>query len=127
MSEKETKKKTTKKTTTKRKAKTEKIMNEVEQEAKAYEEQVETEKNLEFPLIVLPCRGYFKKLDHGMYVENLQTAMNHIVMANIPVTGEYDDATMRAVEKFEEQYGGCINGKFGGTELKAYNKLRGVR
>lgn len=114
----------------KRKTKAEKLeeeMNQIEQEAKEYTEEHKPADTLEFPPIVLPCRGYFKKFDHGMYVENLQYAMNRIIEANIPVTGEYDAETMRAVEKFEEKYGGCVNGKFGETELIAYNKLRGVK
>lgn len=126
MAEKETKKKTTRKRTTK-KDKLEKAMDEVEKDAVEYQKAETADKNQEFPIIVLPCRGYFKKLDRGMYVENLQTAMNHLVEANIPVTGEYDDATMCAVEKFEEQYGGYVNGKFAEPELIAYNKLRGVK
>lgn len=114
----------------KRKTKAEKLeeeMNQIEQEAKEYAERHKPADTLEFPPIVLPCRGYFKKFDHGMYVENLQLAMNRIVEANIPVTGEYDAETMEAVEKFEKEYGGCVNGKFGETELIAYNKLRGVK
>lgn len=121
MADKTTKKKTKKKT------KVEKVMNEVEQEAKEYVESKKVDLDSEFPPITLPCRGYFKELDHDLSVKNLQIAMNHIVEANIPVTGYYDKATMYAVEKFEKQFGGCVNGKFGDTELKAYNKLRGVK
>lgn len=98
-------------------------LNEIEQEAKDYEKDYE---RTEFPPVVLPCRGYFKFLDSGMYVENLQYALNRIMGANVPTTGIYDEETMAAVEKFEEKYGGCVNGKFGETELIAYNKLRGV-
>ena len=129
MAEKETKKKTTRKKTIskKKQAEIEQAMDEIEQLAKeAVVEKKEVE-NTEFPPIVLPCRGYFKELDQGLDVENLQRAMNRIVLTNIPITGIYDAETMSAVEKFEEQYGGCVNGKFGETELKAYNKLRGVK
>lgn len=108
-----------------KKQKLEEEMNEIEQEAKEYEKK--QDENYEFPIIVLPCRGYFKELDQGMYVRNLQLAMNRIMLANIPVTGYYDADTMRAVEEFEKKYGGCVNGKFGETELIAYNKLRGVK
>ena len=102
-------------------------MTEIEQEAKEYVEEHKPVDTDEFPPIALPCRGYFTEFDHGKYVENLQLAMNRIVESNVPVTGEYDAATMKAVEKFEMKYGGCVNGKFGHTELKAYNKLRGVK
>lgn len=103
-------------------------MDEIEADAKAYQEAHKTEStNTEFPEIVLPCRGYFKEYDQGMYVENLQIAMNRIMLSNIPVTGMYDAATMRAVESFEEKYGGYVNGKFAELELIAYNKLRGVK
>ena len=109
-----------------RKTKAEKLeeqMNEVEQAAKEYI----AEDEQEFPPIILPCRGYFREWDSGQSVTNLQLAMNRIMLANIPVTGEYDKDTMAAVEQFEKKYGGCVNGKFGETELIAYNKLRGAK
>ena len=110
-----------------KKEKLEEELNEVEQEAKEVAEELAASDNLEFPPIVLPCRGYFTFLDQGMYVRNLQLVMNRLMLANIPVTGVYDTDTMNAVEAFEKKYGGCVNGKFGHEELVAYNKLRGVK
>ena len=107
-------------------AKTEAMMDEVEKEAKELIKKDETDGGLEFPPIILPPRGYFNEWDYGDSVRNLQLAMNRIMLANIPVTGEYDKETMAAVEEFEKKYGGCVNGKFGTTELIAYNKLRGA-
>lgn len=129
MAETKTKKKTTtkKKMTKKQVEKIKAEMDEIEAEAKAFVAENTPEYNTEFPPIVLPCRQYFKELDHGLNVENLQIAMNHIIEANIEVTGIYDKPTMDAVEEFERRYGGCVNGKFGETELKAYNKLRGAK
>lgn len=112
-----------KKMTKKQEKKLEEDMAEVEQAAKEYE----AKENQEFPPIVLPCRGYFREWDFGQNVTNLQLAMNRIMLANIPVTGEYDKDTMAAVEEFEKKYGGCVNGRFGETELIAYNKLRGAK
>lgn len=112
-----------------KKTKAEKLeeqLNEVTEAAEEYERTQEP-LNEEFPRIVLPCRKYFRENDEGSNVVNLQIAMNHLMCANIPVTGTYDAETMKAVELFEQKYGGCVNGKFGETELIAYNKLRGAK
>lgn len=128
MAETKTKKKTTEKKLTKKQVKKIKeAMDEIEQDAKEYIAENTPDENTEFPPIVLPCRHYFKELDRGLNVENLQIAMNHIMESGLELTGIYDAPTMKAVEEFEKKYGGCVNGKFGETELKAYNKLRGVK
>lgn len=124
MSEKETKKKTKRKTKTKV-SRLEDDMKEIEQEAKKYVEE-HSASDKYYPPVVLPCRGYFRKLDHGLNVENLQRALNQVLDCNLPVTGIIDDATIGAVTEFEKEYGGYPNGMFGTKELIAYNKLRGV-
>ena len=106
--------------------KTEKLAKEVTEEAEKYVE-AQKQENQEFPVIVLPCRGYFRKWDFGDNVRNLQIAMNRLMLTGITENGEYDDDTMKAVEQFEKKYGGYINGKFGREELAAYNKLRGTK
>lgn len=131
MAEKETKKKTTRKTTAKRmtkkqEEKMQKAMDEIEQDAIEYQKTESVDKNEEFPPVVLPCRGYFREMDRGIDVERLQVALNRVMEVGIEESGVYDDATMKAVELFEQKYGGCVNGRFGETELKAYNKLRGA-
>jgi peptidoglycan hydrolase-like protein with peptidoglycan-binding domain len=83
--------------------------------------------NLEFPLIDLPGRKYFKLFDEGENVKNLQTAMNRLMCTNVPVTGIYDSETIDAVTKFEEKYGTDPNGRFGLSDLRKYNKLRGAK
>lgn len=113
-----------------RKTKEEKLnetLAEVDEAVAEYEAEHKEPYNEEFPQIVLPCRKYFRENDEGSYVRNLQIAMNHIMCTNVPVTGMYDAETMKAVELFEEKYGGCVNGRFGETELIAYNKLRGAK
>lgn len=117
-----------KKRGTKTKAeKVEKLAKEVTEEAEKYVEAQEQDQNQEFPVIVLPCRGYFRKWDFGDNVKNLQIAMNRLMLTGITENGEYDDDTMKAVEQFEKKYGGYVNGKFGREELAAYNKLRGTK
>ena len=107
----------------------EKLQAEVDEAVAEYVEEHKepVEENYEFPPITLPARGYFRQWDYGESVKNLQLAMNCILLANIPVTGEYDADTAKAVVHFENKYGGCPNGKFGKTELDAYNKLRGTK
>lgn len=95
---------------------------------KAIEEyEAEQPENLEFPPITLPGRKYFKLFDEGDNVKNLQIAMNHLMCTNVPVTGIYDSETIDAVTQFEEKYGTDPNGRFGLSDLKKYNKLRGVK
>lgn len=98
-----------------------KVTEEVVKEAEAIVEQ----RQAEFPDITLPTRGYFKAGDRGANVEALQTALNNLLDANIPIDGKCDAETLAAVKQFEREYGGFENGMFGLTELKAYNELRG--
>lgn len=114
----------------KRKTKKEKLeeeMNEVEQEAKEFEESNKVDYDENLPAFALPPRGYFTRFDQGEGVEKLQIMLNHLMNSNINVSGLYDDDTMKAVRSFEEKYGGCQNGLFGREEQEAYIKLRGVK
>ena len=100
-------------------------MDEIEALAKEYVEEKKAEEE-KAPMVLVPPRGYFRKLDQGLWVENLQRGLNQLCDANVAVTGEYDDDTMLAVTQFETKYGGCANGMFDGRDLESYNKLRGV-
>ena len=124
MAEKTTKKKRVPKKV--KEAMVEAKMNEVEQAAKEYQEEHKPDINEEFPPIALPCRGYFKELDHGLDVQNLQLMLNRVVLTNLEIDGEYGEKTMEAVKEFETKYGGVVNGKFGHEELVIYNKMRGI-
>lgn len=96
-----------------------------EEEIMKMAEEYEEAKSSDLPDIVLPPRGFFMKGDTGANVEALQQALNTLIDANIPIDGKLQSDTVLAVEKFEQQYGGFPNGKFGSTELDAYNKVRG--
>lgn len=105
-----------------KKAIEEELIAEVEKEI----EKVKEKPTVIAPMVIIPPRGYFRKFDQSLWVENLQKGLNILMDANIPVTGEYDDDTMLAVTQFETKYGGCANGMFDGHDLESYNKLRGV-
>lgn len=98
-----------------------KTIEEIEAEAK----QVVEQRAAELPPITLPPRGYFMSGDRGVNVEALQTGLNNLIDANIPIDGKLGAETIAAVKKFEQKYGGFANGMFGKTELDEYNNLRG--
>lgn len=121
-----TEKKTRKKRVTK-KEQEEQLMKEVEQEAEKYVAEKKALKTDEYPNVVLPIRGYYRRLDYDSGVEVLQTMLNHVLGANLVPDGFYGDKTVEAVKEFELKY--CVwpvNGIYGSKDQKAYNVLRGA-
>lgn len=70
-------------------------------------------------------RGYWKKGDRGMGVQNIQRFLKKEVGYNGKIGGNYKSKTMRFVKKFQKKYGIEADGLWGKDTQKAYQKIVG--
>ena len=73
---------------------------------------------------VLPSRGYFKIGDEGTNVQYLQGFLNWAVGSKLTKDGEVGPLTIKAVEKYQENYGLKVDGQFGKASLDKARKIR---